>query len=63
MWDVFNGYRNSLNGTSNVVVHEWPFDLNIGLENLSFRIVGISIMMHACYLETFIYVLMAHAIF
>jgi hypothetical protein len=36
MGDVFNGYRNLLNGTSNVVVHEWAFDLNVGLENLSF---------------------------
>jgi hypothetical protein len=44
--DVFHGYRNLLNETSNVVVHEWAPDLNMGLKNLSFRIVEISIMMH-----------------
>jgi hypothetical protein len=36
MGDVFNGYLNLLNGTSNVVVQEWASNLNIGLENLSF---------------------------
>jgi hypothetical protein len=36
MGDVFNAYQNLLNETSNVVVHEWAPDLNIGLENLSF---------------------------
>jgi hypothetical protein len=36
MGDVINGYRNLLNGTSDVVVHEWASDLNICLENLSF---------------------------
>jgi hypothetical protein len=52
-----------LNETSNVVVHEWAPDLNIGLENLSFWIVGTSIMMHSHYLETSIYVLVIHVIF
>jgi hypothetical protein len=36
MGDVLNGYQIIQNGTSNVVVHEWAFDLNINLENLSF---------------------------
>jgi hypothetical protein len=44
-------------------VHEWALDLNIGLENLSFRIVGTSIMMHSRYLETSTYVLVMHVIF
>jgi hypothetical protein len=37
---------NLLIGMSHVVVHEWTSDLNISLENLSFQILGISIMMH-----------------
>jgi len=45
--DVFHGYRNLLNETSNVFVHEWAPNLNMGLENLSFQIVGISIIMHS----------------
>ncbi len=36
MGDVFNGYWNLSNGTSNVVVQEWAFDLNIVLKNFSF---------------------------
>jgi hypothetical protein len=36
MGDVFTRYQNLLNGTLDVVVHEWALDLNIGLENLSF---------------------------
>jgi hypothetical protein len=56
MHDVFNGYWNLLNGTSNVVVHEWAPNLNISLKNLSFQITNISIMIHSCYLETFVYV-------
>ncbi len=46
MHNVFNGYHNLLNGTSNMVVHEWACDLNIGFENLSLWIVGTSIIMH-----------------
>jgi hypothetical protein len=46
-----------------VVVHEWAFDLNTSLENLSFQIVGISIMMHFSCLETFVCVPMTRAIF
>jgi hypothetical protein len=46
MHDLFNGYCNLLNGTSDMVVHQWAHDLDIGFENLSFHIVGISIMMH-----------------
>jgi hypothetical protein len=34
--DVFNGYQNLLDGTLNVVVHEWALYLNTSLENLSF---------------------------
>jgi hypothetical protein len=62
MGDVFNGYQNLFNGILNVVVHEWAFDLNTSLKNLSFQIVGISIMMHFSCLETFVYVPMTHAI-
>jgi hypothetical protein len=46
MHDVFDGYHNLLNGTSDMVLHEWAHDLNTGFENLSFWIVGTSIMMH-----------------
>jgi hypothetical protein len=46
MHDVFDGYCNLLNGTLNMVVHEWEHDLNTGFENLSFQIDGILIMMH-----------------
>jgi len=63
MSNLFNGYKNLLNATSNVVVHEWTFDLNISLENLNFRIVGSSIMMHSHCLEISIYFLMTCAIF
>jgi hypothetical protein len=37
-----------LSGTLDVhvVAHEWALDLNISMENSSFCIVGISIMMH-----------------
>jgi hypothetical protein len=56
MGNVFNRYWNLLNGTSNVVVHEWAPNLNTSLKNLSFQITSISIMMHSCYLETFVYV-------
>jgi hypothetical protein len=63
MDDVFNGYRNLLNGTLDVVVHEWAPNLNTSLENLSFQITNISIMMHFCYLDTFVYVHVIHVIF
>jgi hypothetical protein len=63
MSNVFNGYKNLLNATSNVVVHEWTFDLNTSFENLNFKIVGSSIMMHSHCLEISLYVLMTYAIF
>jgi hypothetical protein len=56
MHDVFDGYHNLLNGTSNMVVHEWAHDLNTGFENLSFYIVGASIMMHFLCLDVNLYV-------
>jgi hypothetical protein len=46
MHDVFDGYHNLLNGTSDMVVHEQAHDLNKGFENLSFWIVGTPTMMH-----------------
>jgi hypothetical protein len=46
MNSVFNGFQNLMNGTLNVVVHEWPPNLNTSLENSSFRIVNRSIMLH-----------------
>jgi len=36
MHDVFNEYCNLLNGTLDMVVHEWAHDLNIGFGNLNF---------------------------
>jgi len=63
MSNLFNGYKNLLNATSNVVVHEWTFDLNISLENLNFRIVGSSIMMHSHCLEISFYFFMTCVIF
>jgi hypothetical protein len=63
MHDVFNGYRNLLNGTLDMVVHEWAYDLNIGFENLSFQITGISIMMDYWCIETSIYAHVIHVIF
>jgi hypothetical protein len=63
MHDVFNGYHNLLNGTSNMLVHEWAHDSNIGFENLSFQIASTSIMMHYWCLETSIYVHVTHVIF
>ncbi len=56
MNDMFNGHCNLLNGTLNVVVNEWTFNLNICLENLSFKIASSSIMMHFHCLETSLYV-------
>jgi hypothetical protein len=63
MSDVFNGYQNLLNGTSNVVAHKWALELNIGLENLSFEIANIFIMLHSCCFKTSPYVQVAHVIF
>jgi hypothetical protein len=63
MGDVFNGYQNLFHGTLNVVVHEWAPDLNIGLENLSFQIVGIFNMMHVCCVDMTFYVFVIHVIF
>jgi hypothetical protein len=63
MSDVFIGYRNFLSGTLDVVVHEWAPNLNIGMENLSFHVVGISIMMHCCPPYTLFYVLMTRVLF
>jgi hypothetical protein len=60
---IFNGHCNLFNGTLDVVVHEWPFNLNIGLENLSFQIVGIFVMMHVCCLDKTFYVFVIHVIF
>jgi hypothetical protein len=56
MHDVFNGYYNLLNGTLDMVVHEWSHDLNIGFENLGFQIAGISNIMHYWCPKTLIYV-------
>jgi hypothetical protein len=44
MDDMLSVYWNLLNETSNVVVLEWGFNLIIGMENVSFHIVGISII-------------------
>jgi hypothetical protein len=46
-----------------VMVHEWALDLNIGLKNLSFRIVSNCIIMDFCCFETSLYVLMIHVVF
>jgi hypothetical protein len=55
MHDVFNEYHNLLNGTLNMVVHEWAHVLNTSFENLSFQIDGISTTMHYWCLETSVY--------
>jgi len=57
--EMLNGYWNLLNETSNVVVLEWGFDLIIGTDNVSFRIVGISIIMFYHRFHTLFYVHMA----
>jgi hypothetical protein len=62
MNDMFNGHYNLLNGTSNVVVNEWTFNLNMCLENLSLKIASSSIMMHSHCLETSFYAYV-HVIF
>ncbi len=46
-----------------MMVHEWALDLNIGLKNLSFRIVSNCIIMDFCCFETSLYVLMIHVVF
>jgi hypothetical protein len=56
MNNVFNGYQNLMNGTLNVVVHEWVPILKTSLENSSFKIVDSFIMWHNHYLETLLYV-------
>jgi hypothetical protein len=43
MHDVFNEYYNLLNGTLDMVVHEWPHDLNTSFGNLGFQIANIFI--------------------
>jgi hypothetical protein len=56
MNNLFNGYQNLMNGTLNVVVHEWAPNLNTSSENSSFKIAGSSIMLHNHCLETSLYV-------
>jgi hypothetical protein len=63
MGDVLNGYQKVQNETLDVVLHEWAFNLNTSLENLSFQIVGTSMMMHSHHLEIFVYVHVICAIF
>jgi hypothetical protein len=60
---MFNEHCNLFNGKLDVVVHEWPFNSNIGLENLSFQIVGIFNMMHVCCVDMTFYVFVIHVIF
>jgi hypothetical protein len=60
---VFHGYQNLLNETSDVVVHEWAPDLNTRLENLSFWIISISIMIHCHCLEITLFVLVIRVFF
>jgi hypothetical protein len=50
------GTKKIQNGTLDVVVHEWAPNLNTSLENLSFYIVGTSMMMHSHCLEISVYV-------
>jgi hypothetical protein len=45
-----------MNGTLNVVVHEWAPNLNTSFKNSSFKIIDSSIMLHNHYLETSLYV-------
>jgi hypothetical protein len=63
MNDMFNGYRNLLNGTLNVVVHVWALDLNTSLKTLSFQIAHTSIMMHFHCHKTSLYVHVINVIF
>jgi hypothetical protein len=46
-----------------MVVHEWACDLNIGFENLSLWIVGMSIIMHYWCPKTLVYVHVTYVIF
>jgi hypothetical protein len=63
MNNVFNGYQNFMNGTLNVMVHEWTFDLNTNLENSNFRIVDNSILLYYHCFEKLIYVFITYVIF
>jgi hypothetical protein len=63
MNNVFNGYQNFMNGTLNVVVHEWTLDLNNNLENSNFRIVDNSILFYYHCFEKLIYVFITYVIF
>jgi len=63
MNDMFNGYWNLLNGTSNVVMHVWALDLNTSLKTLSFQIAHTSIMMHFHCHKTSLYVHVTNVIF
>jgi hypothetical protein len=60
---MFNGYRNLLNATSNVVLHEWALDLNISLKSLTFQIAHTSIIMHFHCHKTSLYVHVTNVIF
>jgi hypothetical protein len=52
---VFHGYQNLLNETFDVVVHEWALHQNTRLDNFSFWIANIFVMMHYRCLETTLY--------
>lgn len=54
-YSINDEYWNLLNGTSNVVMHEWAFDLNTSLENLNFQIANTFITMHFCYFKMSLY--------
>jgi hypothetical protein len=56
MDDILSGYWNLLSETSNVVVLEWGFNLIIGMDNVSFCIVGISIILFYHWFHTLFYV-------
>jgi len=62
-YSINDEYWNLLNGTSNVVMHEWAFDLNTSLENLNFQIASIFITMHFCCFKTSLYVPMTCVFF
>jgi hypothetical protein len=63
MDDMLSGYWNLLSKTSNVVVLEWGFNLIIGMDNVSFCIVGISIIMFFHQFHTLFYVLVRLELF
>jgi hypothetical protein len=62
MNNMVNGYQNLLNGTSNVVVHEWALDILVW-KTLSFQIAHTSIMMHFHCYKTSLYVHVTNVIF